>query len=204
MTIKRTSLYVSVFLLMCVFTLPALAESRRGKGHGSFKGPFQVAFVSRITSNILDEVRFVEITEGDAESLQIPVPGVIIGQYVEEIDFNTITEPPGAPATDLEIATRGTLTTRFGSLSWEATLLIVFLDIGDPDGIEAATITQRGAITGGTGIYKRATGTIEIAGYLEGCNLGEDYCSPSWSVTPDLPDRGRRFDFNYILRGEFK
>ena len=76
------------------------------------------------------------------------------------------------------------------------------IDVGDPDRIESAMVTERGTITGGTGIYVGATGTVEIAGFLEACNLGEDFCSSSWAVTPDLPDRGRRFDFNYILRGE--
>jgi hypothetical protein len=197
---KKVSFTVASFLV-CVFASPAYSAGLR-KGNPHLSGSFQVAFVSRVTSNVLDEARFVEVTEGDAESLQIPVPGVIIGQYVEEIDFNTITEPPDAPAPALEIATRGTLTTKFGSLSWEASLLIVFLDFADK--IEAAMITQRGTITGGTGIYKNATGTIEIAGYLEDCDLEEDYCAPSWSVTPYFPDRGRRFDFNYILRGEYK
>jgi hypothetical protein len=202
MTFKKSVSFVAVFLLVSVFTLPAFAGTRKGKG--AFKGEFQVAFVGRATTNILNEAGTIEITEGDAESLQIPVPGVIIGQYVEEIDFNTITEPPGAPVTDLEIATSGTLKTRQGSLSWQATLLIVFLDVQDPDGIESATVTQHGTITGGTGIYKRATGTIEIAGFLSGCNLGEDHCTPSWAVPPDASDRGRRFDFNYILRGEYR
>jgi hypothetical protein len=200
MTFKKSVSFAIAFLLVSVFTLPAFAGTRKGKG--PFKGEFQVAFVSRITNNVLNEDGTVEITEGDAESLQIPVPGVIIGQYVEEIDFTTITEPPDAPAPAFKFATRGTLTTRFGSLSWEASLLIVFLDFADK--IEAAMITQRGTITGGTGIYKHATGTIEIAGYLEDCNLEEDYCAPSWSVTPYFPDRGRRFDFNYILRGEYR
>jgi len=196
------------FLLVSVFAPPALAGPRKGNGTGDgtafFNRSFQVAFVGRVSNNPLDGDRFVEIVEGGAESLQIPVPGVIIGRFSEEFDFNTIVEPPGAPESDLQISTRGRLMTRLGSLSWEATMRIVFLDANDPDGIEAATYTEHGTITGGTGIYKGATGTVEVAGYLEGCDLGEDHCAWSWSVTPDFPSRGRRFDSNYILRGNIQ
>jgi len=202
MSFRKSISFTAAFLLVSSFSLPAFAGGKAGKRF--LEKTFQVAFVGRASNNSLDEERLVEVIEGGAESLQIPVPGVTVGEFLEELDFNTIVSPPGAPETDLEIATRGTFTTALGSLSWEARMLIVFLDVGDPDGIESATIAERGTITGGTGIYKGATGSIEIAGSLSGCNLGEDFCSWSWSVTPDLPNRGRRFDFNYILRGEYR
>ena len=194
---------VVLLILFLGLTLASPLTAGRGKVKGKPSGPFQVAFVTRTTNNTINDLGTIESLESDAESLQAEVPGKIIGEVVTELDFTTIVPIEGTLPFGALIDTQGTLTTNKGSVSWETVITIIFFDAGDPDGILPALTSERGIITGGTGIFEGATGTVEAEGFLEGCQLVDEFCSPSYQVTPFIPDRGRRFDFNFILRGEF-
>ena len=200
----RTPVVLLILFLGLTFASPLTAGRERGQGKGKPSGPFQVVFVTRTTNNTINDLGTIESLESDAESLQAAVPGKIIGEVVTELDFETIVPIEGTlPVFGFLIDTQGTLTTNRGSVSWETLITIIFFDAGDPDGIFPALTSERGIITGGTGIYEGATGTVEVEGFLAGCQLVDEFCSPSYQVTPLIPDRGRRFDFNFILRGEF-
>ena len=200
----RMPVVLLILFLGLTFASPLTAR-KGGRAKGKPSGPFQVAFVTRTINNTINDGGTIESLESDAESLQARVPGRIIGEVVTELDFETIVPMEGTlPVFGFLIDTQGTLTTNRGSVSWETVITIIFFDEGDPDGIFPALTSERGIITGGTGIYEGATGTVEAEGSLQGCQLVDEFCSPSYQVTPMFPDRGRRFDFNFILRGEFR
>ena len=199
----RTPVVLLILFLGLTFASPLTAGRGKGKAKGKPSGPFQVAFVTRTINNTINDLGTIESLESDAESLQARVPGKIIGEVVTELDFDTIVPIASTSGFGVLIDSQGTLTTNRGSVSWETLITIIFFDAGDPDGIFPALTSERGIITGGTGIYEGATGTVEVEGFLEGCQLVDEFCSPSYQVTPLIPDRGRRFDFNFIFRGAF-
>ncbi len=194
-----------VFLLTLVLSLSFVSPlvAGKGKGKGKPSGPFQLAFVTRTTNNGINDLGTIESLESDAGRLQAEAPGAIIGEVLEELDFATIVFIPGVSPFGAWIDTQGTLTTAKGTISWETVITIIFFDAGDPDGILSFLTSERGIITGGTGIYEGGTGTVEAEGSGGGCYLTDEFCAPSYRATPFNPDRGRRFDFDFVVRGEF-
>lgn len=186
--LTRAVLVVLTLMLSPNLASPLLAQFRRLPTLG---GNFQVAFVTRLESVSLSDDFTVLFKEGKAESLQAPAPGVFIGTYREEV---LLTDPQTDPANGL-FKIRETLNTRFGTLTCEAVALIVAT--GKP--FYGQIGWSRGTITGGTGVFAGATGTVDIAGRNNLCDPASvDFCV---RLRND-PSQGQRQDFNFILRGE--
>jgi len=156
-------------------------------------GPFQVAYVTRLESVSINSDFSILLKEGRAESLQAPRPGVFIGSYRNEI---LLTDPETDPANGL-FKVRTTLTTRVGTIAMEAVVLV----IQEARPFYGLIGWSRGTITGGTGVFEGATGSVEIAGRINSCDpAAEDFCVPV--PLPINPDLGQREDFNFVIRGE--
>jgi hypothetical protein len=152
---------------------------------------FQLAFSTRLQSVRSSRDASVLLKRGWAESLQAEVPGVFIGRYRERV---LLTDPETDPANGL-FKIRETLATPLGRLDWEAVVWIV--DSGTP--FYGALGWSRGTITGGSGLFAGATGSVEITGRNTSCDpAAEEFCVPS----EDDPSVGQRQDFHVVLRGE--
>jgi hypothetical protein len=151
--------------------------------------PFQMAFVTRLQSVRLSSDSSVLLKAGRAESLQAGVPGVFIGRYRGQI---LLTDPETDPANG-RFKVRDTLITPLGRLVWEAVVLMI--DSGMP--FYGTLGWSRGTITGGTGFFAGATGTVEITGRNVACDPAtEDFCV----ALEDDATVGERQDFHFVLR----
>jgi hypothetical protein len=189
---KGSSVLSGVALaLMVLLGLPGARPAVAASARSPEPGPFQVAFVTRLQSVRFSNDSSVLVKAGRAESLQAAVPGVFIGRYREEV---LLSDPETDPANGL-FKIRETLRTPFGSLAWEAVVVIV--DSGTP--FYGALGWSHGTITGGTGLFAGATGTVEITGRNALCDPAvEKFCVR----LEEDPSVGERQDFHFVLRGE--
>lgn len=161
--------------------------------------PFQVAFTSRVATDRF-QADGSSLLLGYAESLQAPVPGVVLGDFeevigalcVEEVDLPEC--PAAPPGSCLPIC--DTVTTAEGSLTYQALVMVL---PGSPNG-PFSTTSIYGKIVGGTGAYAGATGDMTLAGRISVCTSPGDGtgCAMSDGVPEEL---GLRYDCNFILRG---
>jgi hypothetical protein len=154
-------------------------------------GEFQVAFVTRLQSMHFTPDSSVLIKHGRAESLQATESGVDLGLYRGRV---LLTDPETDPASG-RYRVRETLRTPLGSLTWTAVVMI--RESGSAS--DEALGWSRGRITGGSGLFARARGTVVITGRQTACDpTTEEYCA---ALAGD-PGLGERQDFHVILRGQ--
>jgi len=183
MRILATSLSIAVAFVQAP-SEPCLADAPE-------PGTFQVAFVTRLQSMHFGPDSSVLVKQGRAESLQATEPGVDLGLYRSRV---LLADPDTDPASG-RFRVREILRTPLGSLAWTA--VVVILDLGSEN--EEALGWTRGEITGGTGLFARARGTVVITGRQTACDpSSEEFCA---ALASD-PSLGERQDFHVVLRGQ--
>jgi len=194
----RSAVRVALFALVAALGLigpTVFASSRHAPVKGSPgaplpRGPFQIAFVTRLESASFNEDFSVYIKAGKAESLQASVPGVPMGSYVERI---LLTAGETDPARG-RFKVRETLKTDGGTLTWEAIVRVI--DSAEP--LLGEVLWAPGTITKGTGLFKGAAGNVEISGRLAACDPVADSDCVAYA---DDPTTGQRQDVNIVVRG---
>ena len=154
-------------------------------------GEFQVAFVTRLQTMHFTPGSNVLVKQGRAESLQATEPGVDLGLYRGSVLFDDQDTDPASG----RFRVRETLRTPLGNLRWTAVVMI----LGPGPASDEALGWSRGRITGGTGLFTRARGTVVITGRQTACDpASEEHCA-SLAGNPSL---GERQDFHVVLRGQ--
>jgi len=138
--------WIAALALVPGLSKPCLAEAPES-------GAFQLVFVTRLQAMHFTRDSSVLVKQGRAESLQATEPGVDLGLYRGRV---LLSDPDTDPASG-RYRVRETLRTPLGSLTWTAVLVV--LDSGSAS--DEALGWSRGRITGGTGLFARARGTVD-------------------------------------------